>query len=90
MRPFLKGFLLTAIPLAVVLGVASGGALAGADWDGFGVLTAVGGALTFIVLVAGIALAAHRERELAAGFFAGMGVGVLGLAVTCFASLGNI
>jgi hypothetical protein len=88
MRPFLKGFLLTAVPLGVVLGVASGGAVANTSW--YGVLFAVGGALTFVALVAGIALAIHREREMAAGFFAGMGVGVLGLVVTCFASLTNI
>lgn len=90
MRPFLKGFLITAIPLAALFGVASGGWIARWSWDGLATLAAAATILTATAFVAGIVLAVMRRTELAAGVFAGMGVGVLGGVVTCFASITNI
>ncbi len=86
----MKALLLTAIPLIVLFGSASGGLVARWSWDGVGVLAGIASILTAAALLAGIVLAIMRRTQLAAGVFTGMGIGVLGAVVTCFASLSNI
>ena len=90
MRPFRKAFLVTAVPIAILFGVASGGWMTGWDWTGLDAMFQVGIGLTVAAGFAGFVLAIMRRYELAAGVFAGMGVGFLGLAVTCFAALSNV
>jgi hypothetical protein len=82
-NPFFRSFIPTAAVLATLCVVASTGA--GRSWGG--IAAGAAGLGTVAALVIGIVLASRRRAALAAGVFAGMGLGVLGLVVTCFANL---
>jgi hypothetical protein len=82
-NPFFRSLIPTAAVLAALCVVASIGA--GRSWGG--IAAGAAGLATVAALVLGIVLASRRRAALAAGVFAGMGLGVLGLMVTCFANM---
>ena len=92
--PFKKAFLWTVIPIgtlsvASAVGVAGGNALHDQDNLLFlGFFLWSGAALGWVVAVlAAIGFAIASKRQAASGILAGIGVGFMALAVTCFANI---
>ena len=83
---FRVAFAWTAIPI-VALGIIS---TAGASADGFYSLWFYGAGLGVLALLVAIGFAIARKGRAASGILAGIGVGILALALTCFANLSTI
>ena len=82
MSDFVKAFIWTAVPLAVV-SIASTVTTATATGGG-GFAIGVGGLLFAAAIVVSIAFAIARKRQIAAGVLAGAAIGLVGLMLTCF------
>ncbi len=90
MSDFRKALIWTAIPL-VVLGVivAAGTALPMLRGFavGFGIIGSLGAVLVFAGLVAAVVFAIKGKRRIMAGILAGVGIGIVALGASCFASV---
>ena len=82
MSDFLKGLLITAIPI-VVLSVVS---MAGAAVEGIYYVWLGAIALWWIAIVTAIGYTIARKGQIAAGIVAGLGIGIVSLGATCFAN----
>ena len=90
MSDFKKGLLWTAIPILVVSAVGAGGTMAKSSTFVFGAFSAVAIGLWGLAILACIGFAIAHKRQIAIGILAGIGIGVVGLGLTCFASFSNI
>ena len=89
MSDFKKGLLWTAIPILVVSAVSAGGTIASASAVVFGAFTAVTYGLWGLAILACIGFAIAHKRQIAIGMLVGIGIGVVGLGLTCFAAMSN-
>ena len=85
-RSFRLAFAWTAIPI-VALGIVS---TAGASSDGFYTLWFAGLGVWFIAILVAVGFALASKGQVAAGMLAGIAVGMLALAVSCFANLNTV
>ena len=90
MSDFRKGLLWAAIPIFICSIIGSGGEMAHNTWVGFGVLFSVFRGLAVFLwvmaILACIGFAIAHKRQVALGILAGIGIGLVGLGLTCFAA----
>ena len=85
MSDFRKALMITAIPIVVLSLISlAGAALKGFIFVGF---AAAAGTLWVVAIGVAIVFAVKGKREIAAGMFAGIGIGFVALGATCFANL---
>ena len=91
MSDFRKALFGTAVPIIVLGVISAGGRMAVAASDAalvaFDVLGVVAAGLLGLAILAAIGFTIARKRQIAAGILAGVGIGIVGLGVTCFAPL---
>jgi sterol desaturase/sphingolipid hydroxylase (fatty acid hydroxylase superfamily) len=87
MSDFLKALLWTVVPIIVLSAVASGGMMAGAAWGGFNAIGISAPVLWGVAILTAIGFMIARKRQIAAGIWAGVGISIIGLGVTCFAAV---
>lgn len=92
MNNFLKALLITAIPIVAlsIISVAGTLVIRSRVGPGSGVsptIWGIGGLLWIVAIPAAIGFAIAREKQIAAGILAGIGIGFFALGATCFANL---
>ena len=90
MSEFRIALLATAIPIIVLSAISVAGtmpAAGGLDWDPLLALWFVAAGLLGLAILVAIGFAVARKRQIAAGILAGIGIGSVGLGVTCFANI---
>ena len=91
MSDFRKALLWTAIPILVLSAIGAPGALAPSSaWVGFGVFGGVAAGLWGLAILACIGFAIARKRQIALGILAGVGIGLVGVGLTCFAAMATV
>ena len=86
MSDFRKALLFTAIPIAVVSVISAVGTAARGTYDTpFFFLWAVAALMLVIAVVVAIVFTVKGRREIAAGIWAGIGIGIASLGMSCFA-----
>ena len=80
---FRRGLLYAAVPIWA-LGLVSTAAIV---VEGFLWLWALGAGYALVAFLVGLGYAASRESQTGLGILAGVGLGVLGLGVTCYANV---
>lgn len=90
MSDFKKALIFTAIPIVVVSIIGTVGMSAykteGPETVLFNVWLAAGG-LALVGFIAAVVLAVRGQKKIAAGIFAGVGIGIVAIGVTCFANI---
>jgi hypothetical protein len=92
MSDFWKGLLITAIPIVVLSVTSSAGVLVGVEGSlsGFlGILWAVAALMLVIAIVVAIVFTVKGRRQIASGIWAGIGIGIASLGMSCFANMQN-
>jgi len=84
MSDFVKAFIWTAVPLAVVSIASTVTTATATGGGGFAIGVGVGGLLFAAAIVVSIAFAIARKRQIATGVLAGAAIGLVGLMLTCF------
>ena len=87
MSDFRKGLLWTAIPIIVCSVISSSGLGAQNHWVGFQVFSYLVSVLWVLAILTCIGFAVAHKRQVALGVLAGIGIGIVGLGVTCFATI---
>ena len=87
MSDFRKGLLWTAIPIIICSIIGSSGLGAQSDWVGFMVFSYLVSLLWVLAILTCIGFAIAHKRQVALGILAGIGIGIVGLGVTCFATI---
>ncbi len=88
MSDFWKGLLWTAIPIVVLSVISAVGAIAvsgGLDPIGWGLLWLIPAFLFLVAVGRAIGYTVTGRREIAAGIWAGIGIGIVSLGLSCFA-----
>jgi hypothetical protein len=89
MSDFRKGLLWTAIPILVLSAIGAGGTMAKSSPVVYGAFSVVAYGLWGLAILACIGFAIAHKRQIAIGILAGIGIGVVGLGLTCFATMSN-
>jgi hypothetical protein len=85
---FVKAMIWTSIPLLLISAVSTVAAIIATQGRGFGEPgTGIGGLLFGVAILAAVAFLIARKGQIAAGIFAGAGIGLVGLMLTCFTVL---
>jgi len=90
MSDFLKGLLITAIPIVALSITSSAGVLVSVDSSLFGfpaILWAVAALMLVIAVVVAIVFTVKGRRQIASGIWAGIGIGIASLGMSCFANI---
>lgn len=84
MSDFWKALLWTAIPILVLSAISVVAAIASRGRVAFG--GSIAGMLCVLALLVSIGFIIAKKRRIAAGILAGVGIGLVGLGLTCFAA----
>ena len=89
MSDFRKAFMWTAIPI-IVFSIINAGMTFFNHWVGFGIISGFALWLWLLAILACIGFAIARKRQIALGTLVGIGIGIVGLGLTCFAAMFNV
>ena len=90
MSDFLKGLLITAIPIVALSVTSSAGELFGADTFLLGfpqLLWGVAALMLVIAVVVAVVFTVKGKIKIASGIWAGIGIGIASLGMSCFANI---